>query len=203
MKRYGLEELLDELDMSRERLLVAIEPLPDEAFLAPNAVGSWSIADVLANLTAWEAEMVTGLLKINQGKRPDALLRALKDTKAYDKQRTAENRDRSLDSIFGDFQKVRVQLEEWLEHFSERVLNNPKRFPYFKGKTLAEIIAMTTFQHEQRLIPKVEVFASIWLAEEAAQAEAEDLSAEMPPSEGMISLDDVNSSSAETPGETP
>jgi len=53
-----LETFLDHLDSGRERLLVAIEPLPDEALVAPGAYGLWSAADVLANRAAWESELV-------------------------------------------------------------------------------------------------------------------------------------------------
>ncbi len=162
MTKYRLEELLDQLDSSRERLLVAIEPLPDQALLFKGAVNSWTIADVLANLTAWEAEMVTGMLRVDQNKRPDNLLKALKDPQHYDQQRYAENRGRDLDQIFADFQLVRVKLEEWLQQFSEHVLNNRKRFHWFNGHSLAEIIAATTFKREARFLPDIERFAHAW-----------------------------------------
>ena len=68
-----LEFLLDALDTARERLLVAIEPLEDEALLEKNVAGDWSIADILTNLTAWESELVTGLSKLDQNKRPEQL----------------------------------------------------------------------------------------------------------------------------------
>ncbi len=162
MPRYQLEELLDLLDNSRERLLVAIEPLPDQALLFKGAVDSWTIADVLANLTAWEAEMVTGMLRIDQNKRPDNLLNALKDPQYYDQQRYAENRGRDLDQIFSDFQQVRVQLEEWLQQFSVSILNNRKRYQWLNGHSLAEIIAVTTFKREARFLPDIERFAQAW-----------------------------------------
>lgn len=166
MAQFTLDALLDELDSSRERLLVAIEPLPDEALLAPNAVGTWSIADVLANITAWEAETVTGMLKLDQGKRPDALLQALRDPRQYDALRYVENKERDLDQIFDDFQHVRLQLEEWLESFAARDLSDPQRFKALNGRSLADIVALTTYKHELRLVPKVELFAAIWLAQE-------------------------------------
>ena len=72
------EQLLDALDNSRESLLVAIEPLPDEALHEKQAVGEWSVADVLINITAWEAELVTGLMRIQQNKRPERLLEAMR-----------------------------------------------------------------------------------------------------------------------------
>ena len=162
MTNYQLEELLDLLDSSRERLLVAIEPLPDQALLFKGVVDTWTIADVLSNLTAWEAEMVTGMLLIDQNKQPVNLLIALKDPQTFDQLRYAENRGRDLDSIFADFQQVRVQLEEWLEHFPARVLNNPKRFTWFSGRSLADVIATTTFKREARFVTAIERFAHGW-----------------------------------------
>jgi hypothetical protein len=152
-------DLVDKLDQSRERLLVAIEPLSDEALLAANALGKWSIADLLVNLTAWESELVTGLLHIDQGKKPARLLAALADAEAYSQKRFLENQGRDLDRIFDDLPQVRLQLEEWLEMFSEKQLTNKKQYAFFQGKALAEIIAQTTFQREWRYLPLVEAFA--------------------------------------------
>ncbi len=162
MTKYQLETLLDALDFSRERLLVAIEPLPDQALLMKNVVGAWSVADILANLTAWEAELVTGMMRLDQGKQPDKLLEALKNPAAYDEERYAENRGRDLDQVFEDFQLVRVKLEEWLEMFSERALNNPKQYRWFAGKSLGKIVAETTYEREGRFIPNLESFAKRW-----------------------------------------
>ena len=72
MTNYQLEELLDLLDSSRERLLVAIEPLPDQALLFKGVVDTWTIADVLSNLTAWEAEMVTGRTSVGRRGSPSS-----------------------------------------------------------------------------------------------------------------------------------
>lgn len=165
---YTHEALLDELDASREQLLVAIEPLPDEALEEKGAVGGWSIVDILVNQTAWEAELVTALMRIKQSKRPDKLLAALKDPAAYDEGRYEENQDRDLDQVFADYQNVRVQLEEWLEDFSERELTNPGRYRWFGGRSLGEVVASVTFEREQRVIPAIEQFAERWLEEEAA-----------------------------------
>ena len=78
-----IEKLLDALDSSRERLLVALDALPDEALLAPNTVGHWSVADLLVQQTAWESELVTGLMRISQGKKPVRLLAALDNAEEY------------------------------------------------------------------------------------------------------------------------
>jgi hypothetical protein len=164
------EQLFDALDNSREKLLIAIELLPDEALFEKRAVGEWSIDDVLVNITAWEAELVTGLMRIRQNKRPDKLLAALKDPSEFDRRQYAEIQGRDLDQIFLDLQQVRVQVEEWILEFSERELNNPRRYPWLKGKALHEIIASATFEREKKFIPLVQLFSQQWsiLAMEAA-----------------------------------
>jgi hypothetical protein len=159
-------EIQGRLERGRERFLVAIETLPDAALLEPNSVGRFSIADLLANLTSWEAELVTGLMRLDQGKKPTKLLAALKQPKAYDKMRYSENKGRDLDSIFDDFQQVRAQLETWIEDFSDRDLTNPKQYKWFKGKSLEQVIAETSYEKETEYIPNLEAFARQWLSRE-------------------------------------
>lgn len=163
----AIERLLNELDSSREELLVTIEALPDDALLKSGVVGEWSIADVLVNLTVWESEIVTGLLKMDQGKKPGNLLNALKHPKDYDQQRYAENKDRDLDRVFNDLMKVRLELEEWVESLSERQLTDNKRYKYFHGRSLLQIISQTTIDNERRYLPDIKRFAKAW--EEAEQ----------------------------------
>ena len=156
------EQLLDALDNNREKLLVAIEPLPDEALHEKQAVGEWSVSDVLINITAWEAELVTGLMRIQQNKRPDRLLDALMDPGEYDERCFAENQDRDLDQVFVDLQQVRVQVEEWILEFSERELSNPHRYQWLKGKALKDLIAAATFDREKKVVPLLQLYAQQW-----------------------------------------
>lgn len=161
-KSWTLEDILDKLDATREQLLVAIEMLPDEMLVEENAIGRFSIADVLAIQAAWEAELVTGFMRLDQGKKPEALLAALADPKTYNKQRYFENKDRSLDSIFDDYQQARIQVEQWLETFSEKALNDPKRFPVLLGRTLVNIVGQVTWEREEKYISPFSAFAQSW-----------------------------------------
>ena len=123
------EEIFDQLDLSRERLLVALEPLPDEALQQPGVMDNWTLADILAHLTAWESELVTALQRINQGKKPARIMAALADVNGYKELRLEENKDRNLGRIFDDLQALRLQLEEWLDDFTDQDLNEPNRYP--------------------------------------------------------------------------
>ncbi|MBE2220798.1 MAG: ClbS/DfsB family four-helix bundle protein [Anaerolineae bacterium] len=158
-----LDTILDKLDDTREQLLMAIEVLPDEALVEEAAIGRFSIADVLAIQAAWEAELVTGFMHIDQGKQPERLLKALADPKTYNKQSYLENKERSLDSIFNDYQLVRVQVEQWLDAFSEKVLNDRKRYSYFHGKSLVQIIGEVTWERELKYVSPFSAFAQSWI----------------------------------------
>ena len=160
-----LETILDELDRSREQLLLAIEELDDVALLTPDVVGSYTITDCLALQTAWEAELVTAFMRLDRGQKPDKLLQALAQPEAAESLWVAENRARDLDAIFDDFQKVRMQLEEWLESFSEKDLTSPKRYPWLKGRTLSQLIAQLTYEREMGYVPTIAAFTQTWLAE--------------------------------------
>ena len=159
------DEILDELDRVREELLVALEPLPDEALLQPGVMGEWTMADILAHLVAWESEMVTALLRIDQGKTPTRLVDAFADVDGYNASRYRENKGRDLDRIFEDLHGVRVQLEEWLTEFSDKDLNDPKRHSWSKGLPLWHIIAENSFRHETQHLPDIKAFAQRWSSE--------------------------------------
>jgi len=158
-----LDNILDNLDDNREQLLIAIEMLPDEALVEEGAIGRFSIANILAIQAVWEAELVTGFMRIDQGKKPERLLNALADPKTYNKQRYIENKDRTLDSVFNDYQQVRVQVEQWLEAFSEKALNDPKRYKYFRGKTLVKIIGEVTWEREAKYASPFSAYAKSWV----------------------------------------
>jgi hypothetical protein len=161
------DEILDELDRVREELLVVIEQLPEEAVLQPGVMGEWSVADLLAHLVAWESEMVTALLRINQGKTPARLLEAFEDIDGYNARTHEENKGRDLDRIFDDLIGVRVQLEEWLPEFSDQELNDPKLYDWSPELPLWQIIAENSFSHEAQHLPDIQAFAQRWLSRNA------------------------------------
>jgi hypothetical protein len=153
------DDLLDQLETTRERLLVALEPLSDEEILAPGAIGDWSVADLLVHLTVWESELVTTLMRLKSGQKPARMLEAIADTDAFNARVYAENKGRDLDRIFDDFHGVRVQLERWLENFSDKELNDPQRYRWLGGHSLLEIVKANSFGHELEHLPAVESFS--------------------------------------------
>ena len=152
----------------RIRLLELLAELPDEALQQPEAVGDWSVADVLAHLVNWEAELVTALNRIDQGRKPGRFLEALEDRDAYNAARYDEMKGRELDRIFDDLQGVRVQLEEWLETFGDDDLQKPGRVPGAGKTPLWKLIAAATFEHEAGHLDALQAFADRWRQEGGA-----------------------------------
>lgn len=158
----ALEDLLDRLDAARERTLVALEMLPDEALVQSGVVGRWSIANLLSILTAWDAEVVTALMQLRAGKAPERLLAALRNPDVYNAQRFQEARERDLDSVFEDFQNSRTKLEDWLSELSERALTDRNHYKALGGVALGQLIARATSDHEARYLPFLTAFADRW-----------------------------------------
>ena len=158
------EEIFEQLDLTRERLLVALEPLPDEALLKPGVMDSWTLADILAHLTVWESELVTSLQRITQGKKPARMLAALADVDGYNELRFEENKDRELNRIFNDLRALRLQLEEWLADFTERDLSDPNRYDWSDGFPLWRLVESNSFGHELQHLPQIEDYSSRWQA---------------------------------------
>jgi hypothetical protein len=158
------EEILDQLDNSREQMLLGLEPLSDEALLQPGVLGDWTVADILVHMTAWESELVTALLQINKGNNPGRWLAAIADVEGYNAGRYAENKGRELDRIFADWHNVRLKLEEWLDSFSEDELSNGKRYRWAKNHSLGQIIIESSCEHEAEHLPEIASFSAEWQA---------------------------------------
>jgi hypothetical protein len=156
MEKMDHAALYDALDSTREQLLVLLEPLSDAQLLLDGVIGDWSVRDMLFHLTIWEAELVTGLMKIHQGQKPTRLLAAMSDRHGQNAAHLAENPDRDLDRIFDDLQGARFHLEDWLEQFSARDLQDRRRYQWSDGKPLWQIIAENSYQHEATHLPDLE-----------------------------------------------
>lgn len=152
------DEILEQLENTRIQLLELLEPIPNEVLIEPGAFGDWSIADVLAHIAAWESELVTMLLQIDRGQKPEKWLTSVRDIDGYNHQRYLENQGRAPDRIFDDLQGVRRQLEGWLEEFDDRQLNDPKAFGWAKGNPLWLIIKESSFGHEAEHIEEINSF---------------------------------------------
>jgi hypothetical protein len=156
------DEIYEQLEASRERLLLTLELIPLDRLAQPGVMGKWSVTDVLTHFVVWESELVTCMMNLDQGKKPARMLAAIADVDGYNARRYEENKDREFDRVLDDLRQVRIQLEEWLPHFSDRDLNDVDRYKWSDEVALWQIIEANSFGHEGEHLPDLEAYASQW-----------------------------------------
>lgn len=142
------QEIVEAMQDSRAKLQQAISGLDDTAVHEPGVVGDWSLRDILAHLTRWEAELVRLLFQLKQGQEPDFPTLTNPDFDAINARFQKESAGRSLELIRVDFTNVRIQTQRRLAEFTEKEINEPNVFPALKGNSLFAYIAENTFKHE-------------------------------------------------------
>ena len=145
MKRDALIELLIS---SRENFLELLEGLTDEDLARSKVNDAWSILDILAHLTRWEAELVKLLWQANQGQKPTSAQFSRLSIDEINRKWFAEMKSRPAFSVLEDFHGVRTQTIRRLEVFTDSDLNEINRFSWLGGKALWEWVAADSFEHE-------------------------------------------------------
>ena len=148
-------ELLHLLESERERFLDAIDGLSEEEMIHPGVCGEWSLKDLLSHLSRWEGETILMLWQIGQGAKPTTAHFTQKHVDETNRKWFEEARDRSLEHVLADFHAVRNQIALRLEDFTEKDLNDPRRYNGFKGVPLWEWIANNSYEHEAEHIQDV------------------------------------------------
>lgn len=140
-------ELLGALSESRAQLTAALAGLDETHLLAPGAGGDdWTVKDVLSHLTAWEAEVVTGLAKFRRGQSPGKTHYSQAEILAQNASWYAENKDRPLERVLADFHGVRKQLTRQLEACTEKDLSAPRK--WFNNGTVEDWVRGWILEHE-------------------------------------------------------
>ncbi len=140
-------ELLKTLAEARAALEAVLAGLEAAHLLAPEACGTWSIKDVLAHLTACEAEVVGGLARIGRGQSPGKVDYTDAEVQAQNEQWWAESQSRPLAQVLADFHGVRQQLIRHLEALNAQDLNAPR--PWLQGRTIADWVQAEILAHDR------------------------------------------------------
>ncbi len=144
----GKQALIDALIRARENLLETIDDLSSDEMLQPGAVGYWSVKDVLSHITAWESELVTALVRVEQKKRGKPNIITIDDIDEWNEQQYHANASRRLEMVISDFQGVGKHLVAALEALDDKILDDNRRFPWLEGETLAYLIYENAIWHE-------------------------------------------------------
>jgi hypothetical protein len=128
------------------KMETALRGLTDEQLLQPGVIGEWSVKDILSHLTAWEAEVVTRLAKLQAGKKIQTIIPAGSDIDGLNAKWYQEHQDRDLDRVLADFHGVREQMIRQVESLTDKQLTLP--LPWSKTDTIENLIAWNSYDHE-------------------------------------------------------
>lgn len=143
------EALLDLLEEERATTLELLAEIDDDVLSGAEIRDGWTAKDMLAHLTVWEAELVTGLFRLDAKRPPRYYTLTDSEGDVLTRQFWLENRARALDRILEDFVGVRTQLLVQVERLTEKDLFSPTRYNWLrKNETLVNYILDESVVHE-------------------------------------------------------
>ena len=151
-------QLMHELVASRVDFLKAIENLPDDLLDQPGVVGHWSIKDIMAHLLMWEAETIRLLYQTRQNIRPVTAHFSAKSEEELNAIWVRASKERSLEKVLEDFFAIREQTLHQVDSFSDKELNNPAKFSWLKGKSLAVLLDDYLVKHDREHTAQIKVW---------------------------------------------
>jgi len=137
-------EFLDHLQTARADWDTVLASIPESRFTEPDAVGNWSLKDLIAHVTWYEREMI-GVIEQRALTGSDLWNRSTyrRNAAIY-----KENKDRSLQDVRDEAARVYPQLLAALQTLTDDDLNDPSHFREMLPDWLPwQIFAENTYEH--------------------------------------------------------
>jgi hypothetical protein len=149
-------------------LLDAIAGLDETALDRKGAVGEWSIKNVLAHITAWEAWVVQALpARLAIGKTPEDFLARAQDEDRFNAEEVAEREELTPSEQLTELERTREALLAELRDLDSAIWARPGLWDTWEG-TLAEYLRDSLVGHEQEHLASLRAVAERLKAEQAA-----------------------------------
>jgi hypothetical protein len=142
------EEIISRLYAGRENFLDSIQGLSDQEVETLNVSDQWTVKDILAHLTRWEAELVKLLWQAKNNVKPTTVHFNLQSVDKINARWHIESQSRALDVDLADFHGVREQTIRRVKSFSDSALNDPQHFPWLESKPLWKWIINDSIGHD-------------------------------------------------------
>lgn len=145
-------ELLRALTDARQQLDATLAGLTEAQLTQPGVVSDWSVKDALTHITAWAAELVTGLAKLKRGVKGLRLNYTAAETDAMNDKIYRENKNRPLHRVLADYHGVHKQLLRQIEALSDKDILTPG--PWGKqpqGEWISDWVADHEREHAEQI----------------------------------------------------
>jgi hypothetical protein len=125
-----------------------IDEVGNERMMIQNAVGQWSIKDIVAHLTAWEQRAVAWLIAAQRDGEPTPA--PWQKGMSEDEENAwiyNANQSKSLPDVLAESNRVHEELVRRVEAMPEKDLIDPERFKWLGGNSLVDSIAGNSYEH--------------------------------------------------------
>ena len=122
------QQLLDKLEQAWLDFNESFAGLSDEQLVEPGVSGDWSVKDILAHVSSWEAEALKYLPVILQGERPPRYSRMYGGIDAFNAQMTAAWRELPLAEARRRLAETHQRLMTYLHDVPEGQFASETRF---------------------------------------------------------------------------
>ena len=121
-------QLLNKLELAWAAFNASYAGLTDEQMLQPGVMEKWSVRDILAHVSWWEAEALKHLPQILQGAHPPRYSVVYGGIDAFNAQMTEQKRRLKLSEVRYQLEKTHGRLIEYLQAVPEEHFASGTRF---------------------------------------------------------------------------
>lgn len=130
ISRNRIEKLIDKVQAAWAEFHETYAGLPDDALLISGVTGAWSIRDLIAHVTWWDAEALEHLPLVLAGGTPPRYSAIYGGIDAFNAMKTAEKRDLPLNEVRAEAAATHQRLIAYLESVRPDDLTGNARFTH-------------------------------------------------------------------------
>jgi hypothetical protein len=128
--RIRLDRLITKVDAAWEDFHAAYAGLPEDELMIPGVCGDWSIRDLIAHVTWWDAEALKHLPLVLEGGTPPRYSVTYCGIDAFNAMKTEEKRGLSLDDVRREAAETHRRLTDYLQGVPLEKLQGNSRFTH-------------------------------------------------------------------------
>lgn len=122
------QQLLRQMDKAWAALRTSYTGLSDSQLLEPGVAGDWSVKDILAHVTTWEAEALKHLPSIAGGARPPRYSTTYGGIDAFNAWMTEQKRGLALADVLRQLDETHRRLVDYVRSAPEEEFVRETRF---------------------------------------------------------------------------
>ena len=117
MNTDTIDKQIESLDEAVRAIRVAVEALPEDAFLGP--LGNWTPRDIVAHLVGWNRYYIRGLQQLLEGELPFYAIDPGENYSKVNARLVGEYPSTNRTELLADHEKSAHELAEYLRSLSE------------------------------------------------------------------------------------